>query len=255
MKKKILSLFLTLVLALSASSITAFADQKPDWYNGVLEKVDACATELESTDGTAYTSDMALMGGSLDNMCASLNDIEYGVTNSGYTMYSIKGNSGALTYMIDITVDEDGDIFGVRIGYYIGADLVSNAIYNRKHTPTLVPMKAPTTTEDGYMSYYACSCGMCFKDSAATQKIADINTWKTTAGMGLIHKFGSMDETTTTKAPEKTTKKETTTKEATKKETKKDTSKKSPKTGASAMGLGFVGTGVAILTLLKKKEN
>lgn len=249
MKKKILSLFLTLVLALSASSITAFAEQVPDWYNGVLEKVDACATELESIDGTAYTSDMALMGGSLDNMCASLDDIEYDVTSSGYTMYSIIGNSGALTYMIDITVDEDEDIFGVRIGYYIGADLVSDTIYNRKHTPTLVPMKAPTMDEDGCKLYYECTCGMYFEDSAATQKISDIDAWKTTAGMGLIHKLGSMDETTT-KAPEKTTKKE-----ATKKETKKDTSKKSPKTGASAMGLGFVGAGVAILTLLKKKEN
>lgn len=243
MKKKIFALLMTLVLALSATSMTAFAEQVPEWVNDIFAKVDACAYELESTDGTQFTSDMVLMGGSLDALFASLDDPQFEVSSTAYPMYSIKGDKGALTYHIDVTLDEEGDVFGVQISYYVGADLVANIVYNRNHDTTLVPMKAPTATEDGYMAYYACECGMFFKDAAATNKIADIDAWKTTPGQGLIHKLSPVESTT----------KATTTAKA--KTTKADTSKKSPKTGATTMGLGIAGLGIALLALQKKKED
>lgn len=277
MKKKILCLLMTLVLALS-TSITAFASFTPEWVDDVVAKVDATSLELETADGFQFSMYLISTGGSFTAGCDALDTPVYAQNGSVYT---ISGDDGSQTVTYEVTLDEDGEVAGVKVTIDDNGGNVVEFIFGRVHHPSYVPMKAPTTDEDGYMGYYECICGKYFKDSDATNEIEDIDAWKTTPGMGLIHKFGSMDDTTTTTKPQtteketaeketaekettekattekETTEKETTEKATTEKETtaKADSSKKSPETGASVMGLGLVGAGVAILAALKKKEN
>lgn len=233
MKKKIVSLLLTLVLALSATSMTAFADQLPEWYDDVITKVSACSGELEREGGLSFIADFAMISGSFRTFCDSLYAPEFNVSGN---MYSIAGDRGPAFDHVDIVFDADGDLYSVRFAEYIGADTIVDYVYYRNHDTSMVPMKAPTMDEDGCKLYYECTCGMRFEDSAATKKIVDIDAWKTTEGKGLIHKLSYVP------APEK------------KEEAKKDDAKKSPATGTTALGLGSLGLGVAILTALKKRD-
>lgn len=239
MKKKIVSLLLTLVLALSATTMTAFAVQVPDWYDDVITEVSACVGELEREGGFSFTSDIAMISGSFRTLCDSL---DAPVFNFDGNIYSIVGDRGPVTDYIDIIFDEDGDLFCVRYAEYLGADALIDNVYYRNHDTSMVPMKAPTMDEDGCKLYYECTCGMYFEDSAATVKIADIDAWKTTEGKGLIHMLSYVP------APEEK-------EEAEKEDAKKDDAKKSPATGATTLGLGSLGLGIAILTALKKKED
>lgn len=242
--KKIVALLLTLVMALS-TSITAFASFTPDWVDDVTAKVDAVALELETTDGFQFSMYLLAIGGSFTAGCDILDTPIYAQNGSVYT---ISGDDGAQTVTYEVTLDEDGEVASLKTTIDDNGGNVVEFIFGRVHHPTLVPMLAPTMDEDGCMSYYECACGKFFKDSDATTEIEDIDAWKTTPGMGLIHKLG-MEEPTTEEeekediAPAKTT-------------TKADDTTKSPNTGAvTSMGLGVAGLGVALLAVLKKKDN
>lgn len=246
--KKLISLLLTLVLALSVSTMTAFASFTPEWVDDVTAKVDAVALELETTDGFQFSMFLFTLGGSFTAGCDALDTPVYAQNGSVYT---ISGNEGSHTNTYEVTLDEDGEVASVKTTADDNGGNVVEMIFGRVHHPSYVPMLAPTMTEDGYMGYYECACGKFFKDSDATNEIEDIDAWKTTPGMGLIYKLG-MEEPTTEE--EETAPAKTTTKAPAKTTAKADDTKKSPQTGATAMGLGVAGLGVALLAVAKKKD-
>lgn len=248
--KKLISLLLTLVLALSVSTITAFASQTPAWVADVTAKVTACSFELETEDGSMpFLNYLVFVGDSFTDVINSLDNKSYAQLSENE--YVIAGERySAINEIYKVTLDSNGDVTEVKADVTdTSMNPMSSDIFIRKHNPTLVPMVAPTMDEDGCMSYYECACGKYFKDSDATNEIEDIDAWKTTPGMGLIHKLGmeeptteeEEEETAPTKAPAKTT-------------AKADDTKKSPQTGATAMGLGVAGLGVALLAVAKKKD-
>lgn len=244
--KKIVALLLTLVMALS-TSITAFASSTPAWVDDVVAKVTACSFELETEDGTMpFLNYLVFVGDSFTDVINSLDNKQYAqLSDNEYLIMGERYSAILETYKV--TLDSNGDVTELQAAVSdTSMNPMSTDNFIRKHNPTLVPMVAPTMDEDGCMSYYECACGKFFKDSDATTEIEDIDAWKTTPGMGLIHKLG-MEEPTTEEeediAPAKTT-------------AKADDTTKSPNTGAvTSMGLGVAGLGVALLAVLKKKDN
>lgn len=59
---------------------------------------------------------------------------------------------------------------------------VFEEIDESRHTLTKIEGKDATCTENGYMEYYRCSCGLYYSDKNRTQTITDVNKWKTADG-------------------------------------------------------------------------